>query len=270
MQDTTDLGGLFFLHDLRSTLIVAIAMPTSIISTFILMQSAGFSLNILSLMGLSTSVGILVTNSVVVLENIFRHKEMGHSRRVAADRGTAEITVAVVASTLTNIVVFLPLAMMDTIAGQFIKEFALTVVFATVFSLIISFAITPMMASILIPEKKKKSKIGDKMEAMFHKWERDYGKLLAQFLKNKWRALAVVLISFLAFLFTMGSLSSKLGFEFMPMTDEGDIKIDFELPEGYNLEALLRTCKIDRDDLFSQLMAVGMDMVGAVTAQEIR
>jgi len=124
---------LFFLHDFRSTLIVAVAMPTSIISTFMLMQAAGFSLNILSLMGLSTSVGILVTNSVVVLENIFRHKEMGNSRKIAADVGTAEITVAVLASTLTNIVVFVPLAMMDTMIGQFLKEFALTVAFATNF-----------------------------------------------------------------------------------------------------------------------------------------
>ncbi|MCF7793429.1 MAG: efflux RND transporter permease subunit [Candidatus Cloacimonetes bacterium] len=226
---------LFFLHDLRSTLIVAIAMPTSIISTFMAMQWAGFSMNILSLMGLSTSVGILVTNSVVVLENIFRHKEMGHSRRVAADSGTAEITVAVVASTLTNIVVFLPLAMIQTIAGQFIREFALTVVFATVFSLLVSFTITPMMASLLIPEKKKVSKIGDKMEAMFHNWEKGYGKILAHFIKNKWRALGVVVISFVIFLGTMGFLGPRMGFEFMPMTDEGNIQIEFELPEGYNL-----------------------------------
>ncbi|OPX28211.1 MAG: acriflavin resistance protein, partial [Candidatus Cloacimonas sp. 4484_143] len=138
--------------------IVAIAMPSSIISTFMVMQWMGFSLNILSLMGLSTSVGILVTNSVVVLENIFRHKEMGHGRRVAADQGTAEITVAVMASTLTNIVVFVPLAMMDTMIGQFLREFALTVAIATVFSLIISFTLTPMLASLLIPEKQKKNK----------------------------------------------------------------------------------------------------------------
>jgi len=227
---------LFFLHDLRSTLIVAVAMPTSIVATFILIQMAGFSLNMLSLMGLSTSVGILVTNSVVVLENIFRHKELGHSRRIAADKGTSEITVAVLASTLTNIVVFLPLAMMNTIAGRFIREFSLTVVFATIFSLFISFTLTPMMASILIPEKKKKNKLSDKMEAMFHHWEKSYSKLLAHFIKNKVRAFVVVLLSFLVFIFSAGSLASKLGFEFIPLTDEGNIKIDFELPEGYNLQ----------------------------------
>ncbi len=227
---------LFFLHDLRSTLIVAIAMPTSIISTFMVMQWAGFSLNILSLMGLSTSVGILVTNSVVVLENIFRHKEMGNSRRVAADVGTAEITVAVMASALTNIVVFVPLAMMNTMIGQFLREFALTVAFATVFSLIISFTLTPMLASLLIPEKQKKNKIGKTLEAMFHRWEADYRKTLAFVLKNKGVAIATTVLAFLIFIGSMSIFGSKLGFELFPSSDEGNISIDFELPAGYNLD----------------------------------
>jgi hydrophobic/amphiphilic exporter-1 (mainly G- bacteria), HAE1 family len=227
---------LFFLHDLRSTIIVAIAMPTSIISTFMIMQAAGFSLNILSLMGLSTSVGILVTNSVVVLENIFRHKEMGHSSRVAADSGTAEITVAVLASTLTNIVVFVPLAMMDTMIGQFIKEFALTVTFATIFSLIISFTLTPMLASLILPEKQKKVKIGESLEKMFHQWEASYRKTLGFFLKSKGRAVSLALVAFMVFVGTMMVIGPKLGFELFPTTDEGKIKIDFELPVGYNLD----------------------------------
>jgi len=232
----TGLVLLFFLHDLRSTIIVAIAMPTSIVSTFMLMQIAGFSLNILSLMGLSTSVGILVTNAVVVLENIFRHKEMGHSRRVAADRGTAEITVAVMASTLTNIVVFVPLALMDTMIGQFIKEFALTVTFATVFSLIISFTLTPMLASLLIPHKQKKNKIGEALERMFHNWEKAYKNTLAKILAGKHRALAVAGSAFGLFIITLIIVGPTLGFELFPTTDEGKIKLDFELPVGYNLE----------------------------------
>ena len=100
---------LFFLHDLRSTLIAALSMPFSIISTFMLMDYSGFSLNIMSLMGLSTSVGILVANSIVVLENIFRHKDMGNNKREAAAKGTSEVVVAVLASAMTNIVVFVPL-----------------------------------------------------------------------------------------------------------------------------------------------------------------
>lgn len=232
----TGLVLLFFLHDLRSTLIVAIAMPVSIIATFMVMQWAGFSLNILSLMGLSTSVGILVTNSVVVLENIFRHKEMGHSRRVAADIGTAEITVAVMASTLTNIVVFVPLAMMNTMIGQFLREFALTVTFATIFSLIISFTLTPMLASLLIPEKQRKNKIGEAAERMFHRWESNYRKALASVLKTKGRAVLVTLLAFVLFILSMMIFGSKLGFELFPSSDEGKISINYELPEGYTLD----------------------------------
>ena len=103
----TGLILLFFLHDLRSTIIVALSMPMSIISTFLFMKLSGFSLNIMSLMGLSTAVGILVTNSIVVLENIFRHKSMGLDRIESASQGTAEIALPVLASALTNLIVFL-------------------------------------------------------------------------------------------------------------------------------------------------------------------
>jgi len=175
----TGLVLLFFLHDLRSTLIVATAMPFSIISTFLFLEISGFSLNIMTLMGLSTAVGILVTNSVVVLENIFRHKEMGHTRSEAADKGTTEIAVAVIASTMTNIVVFLPIAAMGSMVGQFFKEFALTVTYATVFSIIASFTVTPMLASLILPEvDTKKHVIGEKLEAMFHSWEDWYRRIL--------------------------------------------------------------------------------------------
>ena len=138
----TALVLLFFLHDIRATIIVALAMPFSIVSTFLMLQISGFSLNIMTLMGLSTAVGILVTNSVVVLENIFRHKEMGHDRQEAAGRGTAQIAVAVIASTMTNVVVFLPIASMTSLMGQFFKEFALTVTYATLFSLLVSFTLS--------------------------------------------------------------------------------------------------------------------------------
>jgi len=234
----TGLVLLFFLHDLRSTIIVALAMPMSMLSTFMLMQASNFSLNIMTLMGLSTSVGILVANSVVVLENIFRHKEMGHKRKEAAARGTAEIAVAVIASTLTNIVVFLPIASMTSMVGQFFKEFALTVTFATIFSLLISFTLTPMLASLILPEKKVKKKhpIGKALEAMFHSWERFYQGMLGVALKNKIIGAAVVLMALAVFVLGL-VVGAKVGFEFMPKTDEGDISIEVELPQGYNLEA---------------------------------
>jgi HAE1 family hydrophobic/amphiphilic exporter-1 len=233
----TGLVLLFFLHDIRSTLIVAMAMPFSIISTFLLLQVAGFSLNIMTLMGLSTAVGILVTNSVVVLENIFRHREMGHSRDEAADKGTSEIAVAVIASTLTNIVVFLPIAGMASMVGQFFKEFALTVTFATIFSIVASFTVTPMLASLILPEKdNKKHRIGEKLEAMFKSWENWYRDILRIALFSRSRSAFVVVISFLLFFLSMFFIAPRVGFEFFPMLDEGDLKIEVELPQGYNLD----------------------------------
>lgn len=232
----TGLVLLFFLHDLRSTIIVGTAMPFSIISTFMFLQISDFSLNIMTLMGLSTAVGILVTNSVVVLENIFRHKEMGHTREVAADRGTSEIAVAVIASTMTNIVVFLPIAAMASMVGQFFKEFALTVTYATVFSIIASFTVTPMLAALILPEKDvKKHPIGQKLEHMFTAWEDWYRKVLSYILVNRLRSAVVVIVSIVSFVLSL-FVAAQVGFEFMPNLDEGDLKIEVELPQGYNIE----------------------------------
>jgi len=236
----TGLVLLFFLHDFRSTIIVALAMPFSIVSTFMLMQVSGFSLNIMTLMGLSTAVGILVTNSVVVLENIFRHKQLGLGKKKAAGKGTAEIAIAVVASTLTNIVVFLPIASMSSLVGQFFKEFALTVTYATLFSLLVSFTLTPMMASLIIPESNnKKHLIGQKLEKMFHSWERWYQKILKVILANRFRSFLVLLISFLLFFLSFFN-ASRVGFEFMPTLDQGEIRLNIELPQGYNLDETAR------------------------------
>ena len=237
----TGLVLLFFLHDLRSTIIVALSMPMSILSAFLFMQVSGFSLNMMSLMGLSTSVGILVANSIVVIENIFRHKEMGNNKKEAASKGTAEIVVAVVASTLTNIAVFLPIASMSSIVGMFFKEFALTVTYATIFSLVMSFTLTPMLASIILPEHDtKKHRIGEKLERLFHSWEKWYGKILEVLLKNKKRAGLVIVISIVLFIASF-PIAGKVGFEFFPMTDEGDINIEVELPIGYNLDETAST-----------------------------
>jgi HAE1 family hydrophobic/amphiphilic exporter-1 len=230
----TGLILLFFLHDLRSTTIVALAMPISIVSTFLLMRASGFSLNMLSLMGLSTSVGILVANSVVVIENIFRHMRMGNNRIQASAKGTDEVTVAVIASTLTNIAVFLPLAMMNSIAGQFLKEFALTVTYATLFSLLVSFTLTPMLSSLILPEKKKKHPIGKAMERMFDSWDRFYGKMLSAMMNKKITSFLVLFLAFVIFIVSL-PVAKKIGFEFIPKLDEGNLEIKFELPEGYNL-----------------------------------
>ncbi len=229
---------LIFLHDLRSTIIVALSMPTSIISTFFLLKAFGLSLNMMTLMGLSVSVGVLVANSIVVIENIFRYKSLGKKNKEAAFKGTSEVTVAVLASTLTNLVVFLPIANMSSLVGQWLKELALAAVFATIFSLIMSFTLTPMLASLILPEvKKKKNKLAVWFEKMEEKQTNMYKNMLGWVLKNKKTSILTVLGTFAIFLAVMMTVGPKLGFEFMSPMDDGKIRVEVELPEGYNLDA---------------------------------
>ncbi len=232
----TSIVLLFFLHDLRSTFIIGLSMPTSVIITFLLMQMADFTQNMMSLMGISVSIGVLVANSVVVLENIFRHKSMGGDKKQSAYKGTAEVTVAVIASTLTNIVVFLPLGNIDSIAGQFLKELAFTAAFATIVSLVISFTLTPMLASLILPEKQKNGVISRFIERILDGMANLYGNSLKFVMKNKIISLVIVVASFAFFFFSTSFYGSKLAGEFMPTMDDGKIKIEVELPQGYNLD----------------------------------
>jgi len=233
----TGLVLLFFLHDIRSTFIVALAMPFSIISTFLVMKAMGISLNILSLMGLSSATGTLVANSVVVIENIFRHKEMGHSRIDSASKGTKEVLLAVFASTLTNVAVFVPLANMSSIMGSTLSNFAYTIVISTIFSIIVSFTLTPLMASRILPEKvKRETKISLLLEAFFKKWDRVYQWMLACVLKTRWRSAVVVLFTLILFVVSI-NLASNIQFELLPQTDGGKILVEVELPQGNDLDS---------------------------------
>lgn len=240
----TGLVLLFFLHDLRSTIIVALSMPTSIISTFLLLQVSGLTLNMMTLMGLSVSVGVLVANSVVVIENIFRYKKLGADTKEAAYKGTSEVTVAVLAATLTNIVVFLPIANMSSLVGQWLRELALAAVYATIFSLIMSFTLTPMLASLIIPAVQKKGKLAKAIENMEGKFTLIYKNWLSWVLVNKKRAWLTVAVSFLIFIAVAVVFGPKLGFEFMSPFDDGKIRIEVELPQGYNLDGTARTMNL--------------------------
>ncbi len=234
----TALVLLLFLHDLRSTIIVALSMPTSIISTFFLLKAFGLTLNMMTLMGLSVSVGVLVANSIVVIENIFRYKSLGKNNKEASFKGTSEVMVAVLASTLTNLVVFLPIANMSSLVGQWLKELALAAVFATIFSLIMSFTLTPMLASLILPEvMKKKNKLASWLEQMEEKQTNLYKNMLGWVLQNKKISFITVLGTFVILLLVIMTFGPKLGFEFMSPMDDGKIRVEVELPEGYNLDA---------------------------------
>ncbi len=224
-----------FLTDIRSTIIVALSMPTSIISTFLLLQAFGLTLNMMTLMGLSVSVGVLVANSVVVLENIFRHKRLGFENKRAAYIGTTEVLVAVLASTMTNIVVFLPIASMSSMVGRFLSELALAASFATIFSLLFSFTLTPMLASIILPQKLTSGKLSDALHKVFHSWDETYRKFLTKVLRSKKRSILVIVAAFVLFILSIIIYAPNIGFEFMPNFDDGKIKVEVELPEGYNL-----------------------------------
>ena len=236
-----------FLHDWRSTIVVAMSMPTSILSTFLLLKAFGLSLNMMTLMGLSVSVGVLVANSVVVLENIFRYKKLGETIKQAAYKGTSEVGVAVLASTLTNIVVFLPIANMSSLVGQWLRELALAAVFATIFSLIMSFTLTPLLASLFL----SKEHAAGKLASWFNKFEERqtalYKKALGFILHNKMRSFLTFAGSIVVFILVMMIFGPKLGFEFLPQTDDGRISVTVELPSGYNLDETAGTVRQAED-----------------------
>jgi len=223
-----------FLHNLRTTLIIAVAMPTSIVCTFFLVYLFGFSINMMSMSGLALAVGILVNNAILVLENIHRYLEMGKNRIEAAKVGTSEIAAAVASTTLTNIVVFLPVAFMQSIAGQFFRQFAMVIVFSTIFSLFISYTLTPMLASRFLKETGRKKRIYRAWDRFYENTSRSYGRVVSWTLRRK----SLVILSAIILLIAASKILPPLiGFEFFPLTDQGAFKIAIETPVGTSLEA---------------------------------
>lgn len=242
-----------FLHNLGGTIITAVAMPASIIATFTLLLAAGFTLNFMSLMGLAISVGILVANSIVVLENIIRRIQLGEEPAAAADIGTTEIALAVVAATLTNIVVFTPIAFMGGIVGQFFQQFGLTVAFATLFSLIVSFTLTPMLAARILKKQNGNAEEKPGILPRFGKWwDGLYDELALSYKKGLDWALthraAVMIINTVIFFGSL-YLIRFIGNEFITPSDEGQIDITLEMPAGTRMEQTAQALQQIEDDL---------------------
>jgi HAE1 family hydrophobic/amphiphilic exporter-1 len=233
---------LFFLRNIRSTLVVALSIPISVVSTFALLYVGGFSINTMSLGGLALAVGLIVDDAVVVLENIFRHMERdGKSAPEAAIEGTNEIMSAVVASTFTVIVVFLPLLLIKGQTGQMFAQFALVVIFSIAVSLLDATSVVPMLASRLLKdeahhENKAPKNFLEKQFALWGKWldalDNSYRNGLEWALKRRWQviggALAVSAASFL--------LVPYIGSELMPETDSGDFRVQVKMPIGTSLD----------------------------------
>ncbi|HEX7528783.1 MAG TPA: efflux RND transporter permease subunit, partial [Thermoanaerobaculia bacterium] len=222
-----------FLGNLRSTLIAAIAIPTSIISTYALMYAMGFTLNVLTLLALTLAVGIVIDDAIVVLENIFRFIE---EQRVmpfqAAIDATKEIGLAVLATTLSLVAVFLPVAFMGGIVGRFMNSFGLTMAFAILVSLLVSFSLTPMLSARLLKRKEEKKK-GTKSRGFYAVIDRTYSAMLNWSMAHRW---AIVIACVLALL-TVPILFKVVPKNFLPYDDEAQFEVNFRAPEGSSLEA---------------------------------
>jgi len=216
---------LLFLRNIRSSLIVTLSIPISIVAVFTLMFMGKLSINMMSLGGLALGVGMLVDNAIVVLENITRHKEEGEEDKKAAAEGATEVGSAITSSTLTTIVVFFPMVFVVGIAGQIFKQLAFTVIFALAASLVVALTLIPLMAS----GKEKKKSSGDKQKFILIGI---YEAFLRLFLKFKVLGLFCVLLIFIASLFLFVPLDKEL----MPKVDTGQFTVKVDMPSGTRLE----------------------------------
>ncbi len=248
------LAVFIFLKNIRTTLISAVALPVSVISTFALINAFGFTFNNMTMLALSLSVGLLIDDAIIVIENIYRHVEEGMEPREAATFGTSEIGLAVMATTFAIVGIFLPVAFMKGIIGRFFLQFALTIIFAILVSLLVSFTLTPMMASIFLKSHKKSipnplgagaggvgsgkkaiwTRISDRMEHYYTKLESFYRAALEFTLGYRKTVLVSALIIFLLSL----GLTAFIGKEFNPPEDQGVFMIRMEAPIDYSVEQI--------------------------------
>ncbi len=230
---------LFFLHSFRNASFVLVAIPTAMIPTFILMWVFGFSLNLMTLMSLSLVVGILVDDSIVVLENIYRHLEMGKDKVTAAIDGRNEIGFTALAITLVDIVVFLPLSLAGGIIGNIVKEYALVVVFSTLMSLLVAFTLTPLMASrwskhIPLTKESLWGRINLWFESIIDNFRVFYTKILTWSLVHK-RYVFLIIIALMVSVFSLVP-KGFVGTEFIPKSDRGELNLQIDLASETTLK----------------------------------
>jgi HAE1 family hydrophobic/amphiphilic exporter-1 len=228
-----------FLHSFKNALIVLISIPVSLVTTFIFMWLFGFTLNLMSTMALSLVIGILVDDSIVVLENIHRKLEEGLSPIQAAIQGRNEIGFAALAITLVDVVVFLPISLVQGMAGKIFREFGFTVVISTLISLLVSFTLTPLLAS-------RFSKAHEVIKVRLFKWMSDKFERFQDGLEVRYRSIlgwalnhrkTIVASCFLAFLGSCGLVvGGKIGSEFFTQADRGEFAVNFAAPSGTNIE----------------------------------
>lgn len=253
---------LIFLRNMRTTLISALAIPTSVVSTFAIMNAFDFTFNNMSMLALSLSIGILIDDAIIVIENIHRHMEEGMNAREAAFFATSEIGLAVSATTLAIIVIFIPVAFMKGLIGRFFFQFGMTVVFAVLVSWFVSFTLTPMLSSLFLKagngskphESSGNSPLSrflqrieyyrminaasDRLENIYERLEAQYRRILEWALGNR---LKVVIVATVIFLFGF-SLVFFIGKELTPSEDQGRFILRMTAPVDYSVEQVEQMC----------------------------
>ncbi|MFQ5738591.1 MAG: efflux RND transporter permease subunit [Acidobacteriota bacterium] len=272
---------LLFLRNIRTTLIIGITIPISVIATFGLMFFYGFTLNTITFGGLALGVGILVDNSIVVLENIFRHRQQGEDKIQAARKGTEEVATAVTASTLTTIAVFLPVVFMSGFSGVMFRQLAWVVSFALFSSLLVALTLIPLMSSRTIrvrePDPDSWSHaIVHRAAGALKALDNSYGRGIAWSLRHRSIVVAATVLVFAgSFL-----LVPFIGFELQPQTDEGEVRVNLELPAGTRLdttdqmarraEEVVRRQVPEMRDLLTQVGSPGGWRVANTNTTELR
>ena len=230
---------LIFMMDLRSTFISALALPTAVIGTFLAMYAFGFSFNMLTLLGLSLSIGLLIDDAVVVRENIFRHLEMGEPPDVAALKGTQEIALAVLATTMTIVAVFVPVAFMDGMVGQFFRQFGLTVTAAVILSMFVAFTLDPMLSAKMARTTHAVERpifIKRWLTSLFLRQDRLYARILRFTVNHPFITVGVAL----AMLFGSFGLAARIGNDFVSPEDRGQFLLNVEFPPEVSLSESVR------------------------------
>jgi HAE1 family hydrophobic/amphiphilic exporter-1 len=243
VRNTAVMGGMLaiavlflFLRSVKSTLIIALSIPISIVATFFLMYGFDISLNIMSLSGLALGIGMLVDSSIVVLEAINRYQVKGHPPREAADLGASEVGQAVVASTLTTVCVFAPIVFVEGIAGQLFADQALTVTFSLAASLVVAIMLIPMLASLGQANREELSGAAPKREYRDFFLVRPYSWFLRQVLRQRLVSLSATLVLFAGALGLLGGLGAEL----IPEISQGKFFVDVQLPPGTPVEQTAR------------------------------
>ncbi len=252
-----------FLRRWRPTLIVGIAIPFSLVTTFGVMWVLGYTLNTMTLLAMTLAVGVVIDDAIVVLENIERHRDEGESPMEAASKGTREIAFAATAATFSIAAVFIPVVFTEGIVGNFLGEFGVTVASAVIISLIVALTLTPMLAA-RIPRAKERAhgSIYHRLEQGFQWLEDHYRSLLYWAVSHRAATLGIAVASFVLALF----FGSRLGAEFFPSSDEGRFFVEFTTPPGTSVQGTLEVLQRNEEWILAQPEVVGL-FAGAGTGR---